>query len=61
VQVKNLNPNTTYYISIKARNLENISTDPSPLKNITTNNFSISSMMNQGWNLISVPVSREDM
>ncbi|MDI6803782.1 MAG: fibronectin type III domain-containing protein [Bacteroidota bacterium] len=61
VQVVGLNVATEYFIMTLARNEESNISSMVNFKYITTGSFLVSRNVNQGWNLLSVPVERTDL
>jgi hypothetical protein len=61
VQVVGLISDTKYFIKVIARNADNDVSSMVDFKYITTESFSVSRNVNQGWNLLSVPVERTDL
>ncbi len=60
VKILNLPSGTLFYIKIFAKNQEGIEIS-SEFDTISTQTFSVMANVNNGWNLVSVPVQRADM
>lgn len=61
VQVVGLISETKYFIKVLARNADNDVNSMVNFKYTITESFSVSRNVNQGWNLLSVPVERTDL